>query len=133
MIIACGTTRTQDPRMTDVPCVGAVVFGHDGRLLLVRRAGTPAQGTWSIPADASRPASPTSRRCCARRPRTGLAGVVERLAGVVTRDAPSGDTYVIRDFVVQVTGDAVPHAGDDAAGVAWLPAWTWLPLRPGPG
>jgi len=33
----------------EVPCVGAVVFDDDGRLLLIRRGNPPAQGQWSLP------------------------------------------------------------------------------------
>jgi len=32
-----------------VPCVGAIAFDADGRLLLIRRANPPAQGQWSLP------------------------------------------------------------------------------------
>jgi len=107
--------------MTDVPCVGAVVFDRDGRLLLVRRANPPAQGTWSIPGGRVE-AGETDEQAVLRElaEETGLTGIVGRLAGVVTRDGLGGDTYVIRDFVVQVTGDAEPRAGDDAADVAWF-------------
>jgi ADP-ribose pyrophosphatase YjhB (NUDIX family) len=35
--------------MTEIPCVGAVVFDDTNRLLLVKRANPPAQGMWSLP------------------------------------------------------------------------------------
>ncbi|MGH3501985.1 MAG: NUDIX domain-containing protein, partial [Nocardioidaceae bacterium] len=36
-------------RAVRVPCVGAVIFDRQGRLLVVRRGHPPAQGLWSIP------------------------------------------------------------------------------------
>ena len=35
--------------MREIPCVGAVVFDGEGRILLVRRGQEPAMGQWSIP------------------------------------------------------------------------------------
>ena len=32
-----------------VDCVGGIVTGPDGRILLIRRGNPPAQGCWSVP------------------------------------------------------------------------------------
>ena len=49
------------------------------------------------------------------REETGLTVRVEREVGTVVRQAPSGDDYVIRDFVCVVRGDDAVVAADDAA------------------
>lgn len=107
--------------MSEVPCVGAIAFDDAGRLLLVRRANPPAQGTWSVPGgrveDGESDEAAVLRELAEE---TGLVGVVEREAGVVRRDAPGGDVYVIRDFVVVVEDARGLRAGDDAADAAWF-------------
>jgi len=104
-----------------IPCVGAVVLDDGGRLLLVRRANPPAQGTWSVPGGRVE-AGESDEQAVLRElaEETGLVGVVVREAGSVARDAPSGDTYVIRDFVVQVANVGRLRAADDASDAAWF-------------
>jgi 8-oxo-dGTP diphosphatase len=107
--------------MTDIPCVGAIVKSDDGRVLLVRRANPPAQGQWSIPGGRREPGESSSAGALRELlEETGLAGEVVREVGTVTRAAPSGGRYVIRDFLVVVPGRPTPVAGDDASDAAWF-------------
>ncbi|MED5528699.1 MAG: NUDIX domain-containing protein, partial [Actinomycetota bacterium] len=101
--------------MADIPCIGAVVFDDQGRLLLVQRANPPAQGLWSLPGGRQEPGE-TAEQGVVRevREETGLTVRVEREVGTVVRQAPSGDDYVIRDFVCVVRGDGAVVAADGA-------------------
>ncbi|MDA2988299.1 MAG: NUDIX domain-containing protein [Actinomycetota bacterium] len=102
--------------MADIPCVGAVVFDESGRLLLVQRANPPAQGKWSLPGGRQEP-DESSIDGVVREvlEETGLVVRVEREVGTVQRQAPSGDTYVIRDFVCTTPTTESVVAGDDAS------------------
>ena len=102
--------------MADIPCVGAVVFDEYGRLLLVKRANPPAQGRWSLPG--GRQEQGESARDGVVREVLEEAGIVvsvSREVGTIEREAPTGDTYVIRDFLCEVVGPNDVTAGDDAA------------------
>lgn len=100
--------------MANIPCVGAVVFDDRGRLLLVKRANPPAQGLWSLPGGRVEPGESAEEGVVREvAEETGLRVQVEREVGTVERAAPSGDTYVIRDFLCAGTGRIA--AGDDAA------------------
>ena len=102
--------------MADIPCVGAVVFDERGRLLLVKRANPPAQGKWSLPGGRQEPdESPEEGVVREVREETGLKVSVNSEVGTVQREAPSGDTYVIRDFVCTATATDEVVAADDAA------------------
>jgi mutator protein MutT len=104
-----------------IPCVGAVVIDDDGRILLVRRANPPAQGMWSIPGGRVEPGESDEQAVVRElREETGLMGVAGREVGTVLREAPSGGTYVIRDFVVAVGQPASVVAGDDASDARWV-------------
>ena len=108
--------------MTEIPCVGAVVFDPAGRLLLVRRGQEPAKGQWSIPGGRVEPGE--GHEAAAVRElleETALSGRVLREVGSVRRQAPAGGTYVIRDFLIEVDIEGPePVAGDDAVDVAWF-------------
>lgn len=107
--------------MVDIPCVGAVVFDASGKLLLIKRANPPAQGLWSLPGgrlEAGESAQEGIVREVAEE--TGLAVSVEREVGSVEREAPSGDTYVIRDFLCSFEGSGDVVAGDDAADASFF-------------
>lgn len=102
--------------MADIPCIGAVVFDDRGRILLVKRANPPAKGSWSLPGGRQE-ADESALQGVVRevREETGLEVQVEREVGTVHRLAPSGDTYVIRDFLCTPSGPHEPVANDDAA------------------
>lgn len=107
--------------MADIPCVGAIVRDDAGRLLLVRRANPPAQGTWSLPGgrvEAGESWEQAVRRELAEE--TGVDGRVVREVGEVRRPAPGGGVYVIRDFVLEVDGGSVARAADDASDAGWF-------------
>ena len=102
--------------MADIPCVGAIVFDERGRLLLVKRANPPAQGKWSLPGGRQEPHESSIDGIVREvREETGLEVEVQREVGTVQRRAPSGDTYVIRDFVCTAPKTDAVVAGDDAA------------------
>ena len=118
----------------DIPCVGAIVVDDDGRLLLVRRANPPAQGLWSIPGGRVEPGeSDESAVVRELAEETGLVGEVIREVGSVTREAPGGGRYVIRDFLLRVASTAQPIAGDDAADAAWFDVSELADLPTSPG
>lgn len=102
--------------MAHIPCIGAIVFDEQERLLLVKRANPPAQGKWSLPGGRLE-SGETSEDGVVRevREETGLDVKVVREVGTIQRDAPSGDTYVIRDFLCALTVSATPVADDDAS------------------
>ena len=107
--------------MADIPCIGAVVFDDAGRLLLVKRANPPAQGLWSLPGGRQEPDESADEGVVREvREETGLVVTVDREVGTVIRQAPSGDDYVIRDFVCLINGDVPLQAGDDAADAAFF-------------
>ena len=113
-----------------IPCVGAVVRDGAGRILLVRRGQPPEQGRWSIPGGRVE-AGEDLLAACAREvlEETSLPVTVGRLLGVVERESPRGDRYVIADYeAVPRSGAGEPVAGSDADEVAWvapadLPSW----------
>lgn len=105
-------------------CVGAVVTGTDGRILLVRRGNEPARGCWSVPGGRVEPGErdpdATAREVMEE---TGLPVVVQDLLGTVERDAPDGSVFVIRDYRCLPSDGADPAgvvAGDDATEVGWF-------------
>lgn len=104
-----------------IPCVGAIVVDDDGRLLLVKRAHPPAQGMWSIPGGRVEPGESDQDAVVRElQEETGLLGTIEREVGTIEREAPSGGTYVIRDFLLRVESVGGLRAGDDAADAAWF-------------
>lgn len=101
--------------------MGAIVIDGDGRLLLVRRANPPAQGLWSIPGGRVEPGEDDEAAVVRElREETALDGAVLGEVGSVTRDAPTGGTYIIRDYLMTVPQGSEPTAGDDAADAAWF-------------
>jgi 8-oxo-dGTP diphosphatase len=105
-----------------VPCVGAIVRDHDGRLLLVRRGTEPGRGRWSVPGGRIEPDEPATV-AAAREvlEETGLPVVVGDSVGVVERAGPDGQLYVIEDFHAELApGAGEPRAGDDADEARWF-------------
>ncbi len=105
-------------------CVGGIVTAPDGRILLIRRGNPPAKGCWSVPGGRVEPGE-DDRTATAREvlEETGLAVVVDDLAGTVERDAPDGSVFVIRDYHCHAADGsdlAAVVAGDDADDVGWF-------------
>ncbi len=106
--------------------VGAVVV-QDGRALIVKRAGEPLKGQWSIPGGAVE-LGETLRQAAAREAReeTGLvveAGEVLEVFDSIYRD-PAGKCqyhYVLVDFLCRPAGGEL-RAGSDAGEVRWVTA-----------
>ncbi len=122
---------------TRVDCVGGIVVGGDGRLLLIKRGQEPARGCWSVPGGRKEPGE-SDEEATAREvlEETGLEVVVGDLAGVVERDAPDGSVYVVRDYWCTLRAGVDPsgvRAGDDADDAAWFTAAAVRSLDCSPG
>lgn len=97
-----------------MPCVGALVYDADGRILLVQRANEPGRGRWSLPggrveAGEDDPAAVVREV----REETGLDVLPGALVGRVVRGP-----YLIADYRCSVRGGAL-RAGDDALDARW--------------
>jgi mutator protein MutT len=103
-----------------VPCAGAVVRDHAGRLLLVQRGREPGRGRWSLPGGRVEPGE-TAEQAAVRevREETGLDVVAGELVGRVERPGPGGVTYVIDDIACTVLGGRL-RPGDDADDARWV-------------
>ena len=103
--------------------MGGLVLDR-GRILLVLRGQEPAKGTWSVPG--GRVEAGESDAVAVVREvleETGLTVEAGALAGTVERDAPTGDVYVIRDYVCRPADGADVdgvRGGDDAVDAAWF-------------
>lgn len=115
--------------MAEIPCAGAIVVDWQGRLLLVRRGRPPGEGLWSVPGGKCE-LGESPRDACVREAleETGLDLRPVRYAGRVERPLPSGDVFVIHDFVCDVVGGAL-RAGDDAADARWVSAGELAPAE----
>ena len=103
-----------------IPCVGAIVLDDARRILLIKRGQAPALGLWSIPGGRGEPGERHEVAVVRELlEETGLTGAVVREVGTVLRDAPSGGTYEIRDFMLSVDG-GVLRAGTDADDAGWF-------------
>jgi ADP-ribose pyrophosphatase YjhB (NUDIX family) len=111
-----------------IPCVGAIIKDHTGRLLLIKRGHDPGKGLWSIPGGRIEDGEADEEALVREvREETGLVVTAGPLIGSVRRPggtAPEGagaDTTVeldIRDYAATVTGGDL-QAGDDADGAMW--------------
>jgi ADP-ribose pyrophosphatase YjhB (NUDIX family) len=103
-----------------IPCVGAIINDHHGRLLLIKRGHEPDAGLWSLPGGRVEPGE-TDEQAVVREvsEETGLSVVCDRLVGSVMRPGLDGAVVDIRDYSVTVTGGELA-AGDDAADARWV-------------
>ena len=92
-----------------VPCVGALTYDEEGRLLVIRRANHPGRGLWSLPGGRVEPGEDDAAALVREmREETGLEVEPGPLVGRVQRGR-----YVIADYRCTVRGGAL-RAGDDA-------------------
>ena len=105
-----------------IPCVGAIVFDRQGRLLMIQRGHDPGAGLWSIPGGRIEPGE-TDEQAVVREllEETNLQVMVGRLVGRVRREGPSGTVIDIRDYAATVAAGTL-CAGDDAADARWVTA-----------
>jgi len=107
-----------------VLAVSAVAV-HDGRLLLVQRAGNrPDGGLWAVPGGRVEPGEPL-RDAVVRElgEETGLRARCGALVGWAERIS-SEHHFVILDFRVELLDPdprGASRAGDDASALAWVP------------
>jgi 8-oxo-dGTP diphosphatase len=99
------------------PCVGALTFDEDGRLLLVRRANDPGRGLWSLPGGRVEPGEDDVAALVREMAEeTGLVVQPGPLVGRVLRGP-----YAIADYRCTVVGGEL-RAGDDALDARWCDA-----------
>lgn len=105
-----------------IPCVGAVVFDAQGRLLVIQRGHDPGAGLWSIPGGRIEPGE-TDEQALVRElaEETNLQVMVGKLVGCVRREGPGGTVIDIRDYAATVAAGTL-RAGDDAADARWVTA-----------
>lgn len=105
-----------------IPCVGAVVFDAQGRLLMIQRGHDPGAGLWSIPGGRIEPGE-TDEQAVVREllEETNLQVMVGTLVGSVRREGPGGTVIDIRDYTATVAAGTL-RAGDDAADARWVTA-----------
>jgi 8-oxo-dGTP diphosphatase len=103
-----------------VACVGAIITGTAGRLLLIRRRNEPGAGLWSLPGGRVE-AGETDEQAVVREvaEETGLRVTCGPLVGAVDRPGRAGTVLRIRDYAALVTGGEL-SAGDDAADAQWV-------------
>ncbi len=118
--------RVQDPPQvmpvatSPVQAVGAVVVDGDGRVLLVRRARPPGEGTWTLPGGRVEPGESLEAAVIRElREETALDTRVVAALGVVTI-ARERFVYAIHEYLVVAPAGTTPSAGDDAAEVRWV-------------
>lgn len=120
--------------MAEIAGVGAIVFDDAGRLLVIKRAKAPAAGTWSVPGGHVE-AGETHEEAVVREvaEETGLQVRVSNEVGQVTRPAPGGDVFVIRDFRCALVEVAEPVAGDDASDARFVTIGELMSMHTAPG
>ncbi len=104
----------------DPKVAAAVLVEQDERVLLVRRAGEPFRGLWTLPAgfinSGEDPAEAAARECLEE---TGLSVRVTRVFDIVAgREHPNGADFVIVYETELIGGDLKPD--DDADAAEWF-------------
>ena len=111
------------------PKVAAAVFiEKDGRVLLVRRAGEPFRGFWTLPAGfingGEDPAEAATRECLEE---TGLNVRVTRVLDIISgKEHPRGADFIIVYHAEVIDGELKPD--DDADAVEWFARENLPPL-----
>lgn len=108
----------------------------DERLLLVRRAHSPAPDTWAVPGGRVERGETLAEAVTRElREETGLEGVCGRLIGVseLIPDDGGEEHIVILGFEVSLFASAEPVAGSDASEACWTPLGDVADMRLTPG
>ena len=111
----CGWIHFIDPKVA-----AAVLIEEHGRILLVRRAGEPFRGLWTLPAGfvngGEDPAEAAARECLEE---TGLSVRVTRVIDIVAgREHERGADFVIVYQAEIISG--VLNPADDADAAEWF-------------
>lgn len=104
----------------DPKVAAAVLIEQDGRVLLVRRAGEPFRGLWSLPAGfingGEDPAEAAARECLEE---TGLTVRVTRVLDIISgKEHARGADFIIVYQAEVISGEL--KADDDADAVEWF-------------
>ena len=119
----CSWIHFVDPKVA-----AAVLVKQNGKVLLVRRAGDPFRGLWTLPAgfvnSGEDPAEAAARECLEE---TGLSVRVTRVFEIVSgREHPRGADFVIVFQAEVIGGEMKPN--DDADAVDWFERGKLPPL-----
>ena len=119
----CGWIHFIDPKVA-----AAVLIEQDRRVLLVRRAGEPFRGFWSLPAGfingGEDPAEAAVRECLEE---TGLMVRVTRVLDIISgKEHPRGADFIIVYQAEVISGELKPD--DDADAVEWFERGSLPPL-----
>ena len=111
----CDWIHFVDPKVA-----AAVLIEQDGRVLLVRRAGEPFRGLWTLPAGfidgGEDPAQAAARECLEE---TGLSVRVVRVLDIISgKEHPRGADFIIVYLATVVGGELKPD--DDADAADWF-------------
>lgn len=111
------------------PKVAAAVFvEQNGRILLVRRAGEPFRGFWTLPAGfingGEDPAEAAARECLEE---TGLSVRVTGILDIISgKEHPRGADFIIVYHAEVIDGQLAP--ADDADAAEWFARGNFPPL-----